>query len=285
MVTDYKEYCEIDNVEIYIKKIREIYNEWLASYNQLSVFFRGQTDDFDLLPSVLREKDNRQYNERLIVTYFNSLYKNYSTERFTKKPELFSYMQHYGIPTRLLDWTENSLMALFFAIDISEIDSNKNPTVWVLNPSGLNAIFIEEMNGILDSTSPHILARFDMIGYINKDKIIDQFFNIHPQYNYYKDYLETPLCFYPESSGNNRIIVQKGIFTIHGTKNISINALMKIRNREKYLKKLIIDKNKIKIIRNDLRVMGITPRSVYPDLEGLNAEIRELCLLKKEKID
>lgn len=46
--------------------------------------------------------------------------------------------QHHGVPTRLLDWSEGSHIALFFAVASRQEDDTKDACVWVLNPGELN---------------------------------------------------------------------------------------------------------------------------------------------------
>jgi hypothetical protein len=52
-------------------------------------------------------------------------------------------MQHYGLPTRLLDWSREALVALLFALGepVNDVERNHDKVVWVLDPVRLNKAF------------------------------------------------------------------------------------------------------------------------------------------------
>jgi hypothetical protein len=98
-------------------------------------WFRGQADwRHDLLPGIFRKEGDRQgdrYDEAEMYLEFIRRYPEHSSSH-ENIFEWLTLMQHYGLPTRLLDWTTNLLVALFFAVND---EKNKDGAVFAFNPS------------------------------------------------------------------------------------------------------------------------------------------------------
>ena len=113
----------------------------------LGIWFRGEENygDSMLIPSVFREINKKLYNETRLFSYartrfpveYHSAKRELSKSEYAVFPSLV-YMQHYGIPSRLLDWTESITSAIFFAVEKDE--SGRDGLIHVLNARKLNSI-------------------------------------------------------------------------------------------------------------------------------------------------
>ena len=103
------------------------------------LWFRGQGNaQNDLIPGILRRQKNDGYIEEFsFCRHFQSLNPD-AVPRDATDFERLVLMQHYLAPTRLLDWTENLLVALYFAVRDPDKDGKEDSTLWVLNGRNLN---------------------------------------------------------------------------------------------------------------------------------------------------
>lgn len=134
---------EITSLSCYVEQICLLNGKYRSSEKHFSIefLFRGHADkNYSLLPTLARDR-----NYSCDVTIFNGE-RNLIEMAKCKFPDIFSksmqplellaLLQHYGVPTRLLDVTENALIALYFAcIDKFDVDgevfafANKNDHV------------------------------------------------------------------------------------------------------------------------------------------------------------
>lgn len=143
---------EIDSLYSYIKEISILKSKYINTDMPMfgELLFRGHSDiKYLLLPTLARGKitpcDITIFNgERNLIEMAKCKYPDIFRDDL-KPVELLALLQHYGIPTRLLDVTENALVALYFAC-IGQPDADGevfvflNGTKHVENAPVINAI-------------------------------------------------------------------------------------------------------------------------------------------------
>jgi hypothetical protein len=163
--------------------------------------------------------------------------------------ELLTRMQHYGVKTRLLDWTSSLLFALFFAID-----SGDSPVIWMLSPDKMNKIMINEE---IIPTPPF----GDSYEYtIESGRLIPRSIAFTPIRN------------------SQRLQAQQGFFTMQGDSG----APLELENdsaliHSGVLRKIEIDTDLALDLKWYLTLNGINDFTVYPDLEGLSRHLNKHC--------
>jgi hypothetical protein len=161
-------------------------------------------------------------------------------------------MQHYGLPTRIMDWTSSILVATYFAIRHEEDDGNDG-AVWALYPSKLN----EKQGQVagmptVDEPLPAAIFESVLTGNIDPDN-------------------EIAIAI---SGYNNdiRMMVQHAEFSLHGVPT----PLEELANCEDFLLKFVIpacSKPNLKVL---LKQFGFSEASMFPDLEHLAKDVANM---------
>src|ERR1035438_2898982 len=115
-----------------------------------TVWYRGHADHtWHLEPSLARLK--KLESEAQLIKQF----KQNAFQFLDKAPETewewIFLMQHYGVPTRLLDWTESALVALYFALYSRRAEQSSVPAVWALDPFALNSATLGDSTIVVPS--------------------------------------------------------------------------------------------------------------------------------------
>jgi hypothetical protein len=105
------------------------FHEVIAQYDARTVIYRGMKSvDYPLIPKIGRivppdSVGSREKNEQEILRLFKQEAFQYLDFTPASDWDWLALGQQYGLPTRLLDWTDNPLVACFFAVDeASETD-------------------------------------------------------------------------------------------------------------------------------------------------------------------
>jgi FRG domain len=174
-------------------------------------------------------------------------------------------MQHYGAPTRLLDWTESPLLALYFAL--KENFGYYDAAVWMLEPHALNEIALGDGSVIAPSA----------FGVEDKDKNL-----LRPWLNTRFDKKvklpSLPVAIYPTHFAR-RISSQRSCFTIHGSRPDAFDSFLR---RRKCLGKIVIPAHAVREMKSSLALHGIDETMIFPDLAGLCKVLSERWCVRQE---
>lgn len=280
---------QIDSVAKYVDCICQLKSEYPVISSQLfsqELLFRGQTNkDYELLPSIAR---GREFS--MEQTIFNEERNLIEMAKF-KLPsvfgecqtplELLALLQHHGIPTRLLDVTENALVALYFAC-CSEFDIDGE--VCVFRHENESVANFPIMNALADSYRFAMIATYVPLEtfygamkvqpYVLEQKYV--FEELHKTNEdgakWISECCKKINCVYApvrslrQQVQQGRYILFPNAITKIG-KDLCFEATIKAipKNHKDVVKRYIIPSNAKEQILSELSMLGITESSLFCD--------------------
>ncbi|MFW5804524.1 MAG: FRG domain-containing protein [bacterium] len=174
--------------------------------------------------------------------------------------EWIALMQHYGAPTRLLDWTRSPYIAAFIAFENTYKESG-DVAIWGINSKWLN------------EASKTILKRNKAQQFIHPKEISDE-----KLVNFINADLKVIVPIEPMTM-NERLTIQQGLFLLPSGKQISFEESLSEYepfDSKKFIKKIIIPKSEGLTCLVDLNRMNINAASLFPGLDGFARSLKNI---------
>lgn len=277
---DSKENVRVGAASTYVTEIKRIMQ---ASAPNAEFLFRGQSSaDYQLLPSLGRSSNFLKHERDLIAL---AKYKKPDVFTNTMLPlETLALLQHYGVPTRLLDVTESALVALYFACQPTHNANNKDGVVYVFCDKSKRVSNHAILNAVADSA---YILNFNDLHTVR----LEDFFNAMLKQSYWKstsaaqgdhksskpDYVDKHLrgpLFVNAPAFTLRQQIQQGRYILfpnkitHDANNEKCfsDTLAPIdENDESVAGKIIISNQQKKSVLKELKTLGITEYSLFSD--------------------
>ena len=227
-----------------------------------SVWYRGlPCQNLELLPTLHRNKIPVA-DEVHLMNRFKQNAHEFLAERPQGEWEWMLLARHHGLPSRLLDWTENPLVGLFFAANGYNSDhAGSDGALWCLSPSDLNSFASNRT--IKDPVLPMFLDE--------NERSDSDLFLANYQMSRVRRSVEGPAL--PPAAAisirtNKRIQAQLGVFTIHHADTRPLEQW----NEGTHLWRYIVPADAKALFLEELRSSGITALSLFPELDNVASE-------------
>ena len=268
----------IEHVSDYIELIEANTEKYGA--NRLFLYRGESRMDYKLIPSVFREKT---INDVTAKVYLAKTTENDILKQFIKRAASYitvdsddyctwlEYAQHFGVPTRLLDWTDNPLVALYFA---SSNNKDQDGKVYLLN----SHVYVE----LMKSTASEV-------GFMGLENTVRNMIEgLIPGFPY-------PVVFRPYYI-DKRMLAQESCFMVWGNKETPLDEIIvelegkgkvkcnvKVKDAEgkllscleecEAMSHVVIPSDNKALILRELNTLGINQATLFPGLDGIGKSI------------
>ncbi len=239
--------------ELQTELFAESWNEKLGRFRSRYAF-RGLSDSNYKLESRLARHggDFRKLEKHLLRNF-----KKYAHRSVVEKDSIWNWLsvaQHYGLPTRLLDWTYSPFVAMHFAT--ADIDTfNVDGVIWAVNYVKTHNILPEKLSRKLEEEGANVFT-------------VEMLFESIKSLTELENLSSDPfILFFEPPSIDDRIVNQFAFFSMSSDSRVVLNSWLE--DKMDFWRKIVIPAKLKWEIRDKLDQANITERVLFPGLDGL----------------
>lgn len=253
-----------------------------AKLTKKEFVYRGISKSDEQMPNITRVISQQESTNSINFYEYKFLYHLYRLGRPLLKSsnsnclEIAALAQHYGIPTRLLDWTKDPFVALFFAINNNPVADDVEYTIFYADLK--ENTFFDHYSTVSTDVNDFIIEYKSLIDLISEEESLKKAIK-RRQETYEKikvfgtcQYRSAgKLIFYDAPFTNERILAQKGLFSI--PRSIKYDDA---KNEIGKVSKFTIDikeEDRQKLV-DFLENMQYTKATLFPELASLAEHVR-----------
>lgn len=236
-------------------------------------FWRGHANiDWKLQPEVFRPRpDGSHHHEVTLLSYFMA----HAESRYQRCPtgdDRLAWMmlaRHYGLPTRLLDWSMSPLVALYFAVHPDQDNRSADACLWALDGGSMN----RQMTGsrILFTGREALPQQFVRFAFETDQTGAEQF--------------EKQALVIGMREIDARVFAQQGMCTIHADAS-DLSDIDYERNGllvKPWRRAFKVPSSKRADLWHLLRRLGIHKAALFPDLGALAEDLKSRSYFSPDK--